>query len=228
MDVITYSPRDEQARSDQYYRDVAAFTDQVPADTEGRIRLLMETCPSHLQATRREAPRTYAECVFDLLTLGVLWRVYAGDALGLAEVPRRVMTGLVHLRQRGGFLKPGADLLRGVLATLFLPSDSQHRTETPAPTLDHLGRLLTWLEATGDYDQEAKRLRVWQAFLASRPPEEASNHLAAAIALAAWFDARSQVALGRYTPHVEQFLTTVHPNYRWREDAIFCGRRRVE
>ena len=58
MDVITYSLRNDQARSDQYYRDVAAFTDQVLAE---------------------------AECAFEPLTLGVLWRVYAGDALGLAR-----------------------------------------------------------------------------------------------------------------------------------------------
>jgi hypothetical protein len=94
--------------------------------------------------------------------------------------------------------------------------------------LDHLGRLLNWLEATGDFEQETKRLRVWQGFLASRPREEASGALAAAIALAAWFETCSEAALGRYTPQVEQFLTGVHPNYRWREDAIFCGRRRVE
>ncbi len=228
MQVITYSLRDGQARSDQYYRDVAIFTDQVLAEAKGRIQPLVEAFQSHLQTANQEAPRTYAECVFELLTLGALWRVYAGEALGLAEAPRRVMTGLVRLRRRGGLLKPGADLLRGVLATLFLPSDSRRRAQAPTPTLDHFSRLLNWLEATGDLHQEAKRLHVWQDFLAGRPTEEASHHLATAIALAAWFETHSQAALGRYTPHVEQFLSTVHPNYRWREDAIFCGRRRVE
>jgi hypothetical protein len=56
MDVITFSLKNGQARSDQYYCDGAAFTDQVLAE---------------------------AECAFELLTLGVLWRVHAGDALGL-------------------------------------------------------------------------------------------------------------------------------------------------
>jgi hypothetical protein len=228
MQVITYSLRDGQARSDQYYRDVAIFTDQALAEARGRIQPLVEAFQSHLQTTDHEAPRTYAECVFELLTLGALWRVYAGEALGLAEAPRRVMTGLVRLRRRGGLLKPGADLLRGVLATLFLPSDSRRRTQAPTPMLDHFSRLLNWLEATGDLHPEAKRLHVWQDFLAGRPTEEASHHLATAIALAAWFETHSQATLGRYTPHVEQFLATVHPNYRWREDAIFCGRRRVE
>jgi len=36
------------------------------------------------------------------------------------------------------------------------------------------------------------------------------------------------MALGCYTPHVAQFLADTHPGYRWREDAVFCGRQRVE
>ena len=228
MQVITYSLRNGQARSDQYYRDVAAFTDQVLAEADGRIRPLVAAFQSYLQANSRGVSRTDAECAFELLTLGVLWRVYAGDALGLAEVPRRVMTGLAHLRQRGGLLKSGVDLLRGVLATLFLLSDNRRRAGALTPTLDHLGRLLNWLEATGNFEQESRRLRVWQAFLASRSREAASNDLATTMALAAWFEAHSEAALGRYTPQVERFLTRVHPRYRWREDAIFCGRRRIE
>ena len=228
MDVITYSLRDGQARSDQYYNDVAAFTDLVLAEAEGRIPRLVEAFQSYLEAINGETPPTLAECTLEALTLGVLWRVYASVALGLAEAPRQALTGLARLRQRGGRLKPGVDFLRGLLATLFLFSDRTRWAEPPAPTLDGLSRLLNWLAATGDFSQEVKRLRVWQEFLASRRSEEASNDLATAIAFAAWFETRSQAVLGRYTPQVEQFLTQVHPGYRWREDVIFCGRRRVE
>jgi len=228
MNVITYSLRAGQARSDQYYRDVATFTDQLLAEAQGRIQSLVEAFQPYLYASNREVCRSYAQCAFELLTLGVLWRVYAGDALDLAEAPRRVMTSLARLRQRGGVLKPGVDLLRGALETLFLLPDSRRPAGAPTPTLDHLDRLLNWLEATGNFEQESKRLRVWQAFLVNRPPEESSNALATAVGLAAWFETRSEAALGRYTPQVEPFRTRVHRNYRWREDAIFCGRRRVE
>jgi hypothetical protein len=228
MDVITYSLRDNQRQSDQYYRDVAAFADEVLVEAEGRIRRLVEAFQTYLQRTGRETPRTRPEYVFELLTLGVLWRVYASDALGLAQVPGRALTSLAHLRQRVGCLKPGADLLRGVLATLFLSSDGRPPAEAPALTLDHLDRLLDWLAAAGDFDQEVERLRAWRDFLADQPSEEATENLVAAMAFAVWFETRSQAVLGRYTPHVERFLAEVHPGYRWREDAIFCGRRRVE
>jgi len=228
VEVITYSLRDDQERSDQYYRDAAVFTNEVLAEAEGRPRALVETFQTYLQRTGREALRTRPEYTFELLTLGVMWRVYAGDALGLAQVPRQVLTSLIRLRQRGGCLKPGADFLRGVLGSLFLLPDGRRLTETPTPTLDYLDRLLDWLATTDAFIQEVKRLHAWRDFLAGQPPEEASESLAAAVAFAAWFEARSETVLGRYTPHVERFLTETHPNYHWREDAIFCGRRRVE
>lgn len=228
MDVITYSLRNGQTRSDQYYRDVATFTDQVLTKAASCIGAQVQAFQSYWKATHSAKSPTFAECTFELLTLGVLWRIYVGGALCVAQAPRQVLTGLAQLRQRGGRLKPGVDLVRGWLATLFLSSNDRHGVEAPPPTLEHCGRLLDWLAATGDFSQETKRLRVWRDFLASRQPEEQSDDLATAIAFAAWFETRSETALGCYTPQVEQFLIRVHPSYRWREDVVFSGRRRVE
>ncbi len=226
--IITYTLRDGQAQSDRYYQDVAAFTDEVLAEAKDRVRPLVEAFQFYLEKTGRETPRTFSEYAFELLTLGILWRVYIGDALGLAQMPRRALTSLVRLRQRGGCLKPSADFMRGVMGSLFLSSDGRRLAEIPAPTLAHLDRLLDWLAASDVFAQELKRLRAWRDFLANQLPGEATENLAAAISFAAWFEAHSEAALGRYTPNVEQFLTQTHPSYRWREDAIFCGRRRVE
>jgi len=228
VEVITYSLRDGQEHSDEYYRGVAAFTDEVLAEAEDRTRTAVTSLRTHLQQTGREVPRTRAEYHIEILTLGVLWRVYAGDVLHLAKAPRRVLARLADLRQRAGPLKPAVDFLRGLLAALCLSPDGRHAIDVPAPTLAHLDQLLGWMAATGDFNEDVKRLRGWRDFLMSQPPEEATSCLAAAISFAAWFEARSQAALGQYTPHVERFLAETHPSYRWREDAIFCGRQRVE
>jgi hypothetical protein len=228
IEVITYSLRDGHKRSDPYYRDVVAFTDEVLVEAEGRIQPLVETFQAYVQGTGRETPRSGPEYTLELLTLGVLWRVYTGHAQDLATAPGRVLAYLVRVRQRGGRLKPGIDFLRGALGRFFLSSNGRRRTESPLPTLDQLDRLLEWLSASDSFSQEVKRLHAWRDFLADQPPAQALAHLETAIALAAWFEERSEEVLGRYTPHVEQFLAQIHPSYRWREDAIFCGRRRVE
>jgi hypothetical protein len=231
VEVITYSLRDGRKRSEQYYQDIAAFTDEVLAEAQGRAGVMVKAFQAYLQQTGREAPRSYAEYAFELLTLGVLWRVYAGEAIGLARTPQRLLAGLAQLRvqvwrQQNGCLKSGIDFWRGVLATLFL--FRRHASQTPPPTFDNLDQLLNWLTAASDFKEEVKRLSAWRDFLADQNPSDVNEHLNTAIAFAAWFEARSQAALGRYTPHVEQFLAETHPGYRWREDVIFCGRQRVE
>ena len=97
MDVITYSLRDGQPRSDQYYRDVAAFTDEVLTEAENHIRLLVDAFQLYVGRTGRETPRTRPEYTFDLLTLGVLWLVYARAALGLAKAPQQTLALAVHV-----------------------------------------------------------------------------------------------------------------------------------
>jgi hypothetical protein len=227
METITYSLRDGRAESDIYYRDIAAFADEVLAEVEGRVGRLPQAYRSYLEDSIGEEPRTHPEYALELLALGVLWQVYAVDALALPSLPRRVLTGLARLRERGGWLKPGADFLRGMLATPFLAGGGRP-AEVATPKLEQLDRLLGWLGASGIFDQEVKRLAGWRDFLAGQPAEETAAALAAVAALAAWFQVRSEAALGHYTPHVERFLAETHPRYRWRHDALFCGRRRVE
>jgi hypothetical protein len=228
VEVITYSLRDGQKRSDQYYKDVAVFTDEVLAEGEDCLQALLDAYQQHLHQTGRETPRTRAEYTFELLTLGVIWSVYTSNALRLIGAPRRLSAGLVSLRQRSKLLKPGIDFLRGVLTTLFLFPSNHHTGSIPVPTLDNLENLLHWLEAAGDFKEEVKRLHAWRDYLAGETLEDVVSDLGAAISFASWFEARSKETLGRYTPNVERFLVDTHPDYRWREDAIFCGRRRVE
>ena len=203
VDVITYSLKDDTGQSDCYYRDVSAFTDEVLAQAKDRVGPLVGFYQSHLEETGREAPRTAPEYAFELLALGVLWMVYAEAALDLAETPRRALTYLVRLRKRGGLLKLGGDLVRGVLAALFLSPDGHRQAEPRTLTLACLDRLLGWLTATDVFGEEAKRLGGWRDFLAGRSAEEVAAALTTAVEFATWFEARSEVVLGGYTPHVE-------------------------
>jgi hypothetical protein len=123
-------------------------------------------------------------------------------------------------------VKSVADSARGVMATVFL-SPVDHES-CPHPTLDHLGRLLNWMAATGDYVQEVRRLRNWRDYWAGQPPEVIAADITMAIVFSDWFAERSLAVLGKYTPNVERFLKEKQPGHRWKEDVIFSARRRVE
>ena len=227
-EIITYSLCAGENSSDQYYKDVAIFTDQVLAEAGQRARSIMEEFQGFIQQTERETLRSKNEYLFELLTLGVLWKTYTGNAIDSNGLPQRLLAALAGLRKRNEYLKAGIDFVRGILATVFLFRRSSSGNRTPAPTLENLDRLLSWLAATGDFTEEVKRLHAWQEFLSTQKQEEAARDLGTATALADWFQTHSLEALGRYTPNVEEFLTKTHPAYRWREDVIFCGRQRVE
>ena len=229
MDItITYSLRDGQKRSDQYYKQISDITDEVLAEAENRAKTLLDSFQTYLQDTNREALRIRSEYAFELLTLGVLWRVYAGYSLGLSRTSKRLLEWLLRQRKKIIILKPVIDIFRGVLAEFILPSTNSQSGRIPAPKKENLDHLLDWLSASGDFKEEVKRLSAWRDFLTNQDPEEIVKNLNIAISYAAWFDKRSMAVLGHYTPHVDQFLEKSIPDYRWREDKIFCGRQRVE
>ncbi|OPY26929.1 MAG: hypothetical protein A4E28_02256 [Methanocella sp. PtaU1.Bin125] len=225
MEVVTYSLTDDAPTSDQYYRDVATFTGEVLGKAKD-LAPIVAAYRAWVKETGREAARSEDEYAFELLMLGTLWRTYADDAL---DVPGRwagVISALSRLRQQGGVVKAAADGLRGVLATIFLaPSDRDWR---PKATLEHFDGLMRWMDATGDYVQEVRRMRGWRAYWAGQPGTAVAADIDVAIGFAAWFEGRSLTALGRYTPNVEKFLREKQPAHRWKEDVIFSARRRVE
>ncbi len=181
---------------------------------------------SSAAACESEPVRSEDEYLLELLMLGVYWRAYGDDAHDLACTPRCVLSSLAEIRRANPFLKPAADWIRGILSTLYLvPKD---RDWTPRPTLDHLDRLLGWLEAAGDYREEAERLSAWRDYLHTLPGDGAVAVLGAAIAFAEWFEGASLEALGGYTANVERFLEEKLPSYTWREDVVFAARPRVE
>ena len=224
MEVITYSLRDDQKNSDQYYREISAFTDEVIAEVIDRSESLLMDFIGHLEKTGREVPRSLLEYAFEYLMLGVLWRENAGHSRGIGKSQVRLMKGLVRLR-KVAWLKPVVDLIRGVAGSLtYQPRLKQN----PPLNLERLRVLLDWMESTGDFDQEASRLRTWEEYFSSLDEGKAGTILENSVELGGWFEERSLEMLGQYTRNVEKFLAEKSVRYRWREDRVFCGRSRVE
>lgn len=228
MYVITYSLRGPKNGSDVFYRELPAFTDEVVGQFN---ELTGNAVSGYVEYCRKKGIsrlRSSQEYSFELLVLGTLWNIYSGDSSGLDKVPAQLLAGLAKLRKQGGSLKPGIDFIRGVLSTLYLSPDLYDHIYTLDVSLDHLGLLLGWLDATCEFSREVLRLRQWEQYLRTLKKEEAEDIIATSITLAAWFCDRSEEALGKYTKNVDRYLNEIRPEHYWHEDVIFCGRRRVE
>jgi len=95
-------------------------------------------------------------------------------------------------------------------------------------SLDRLSRLIGWLQATGEFEQEAMRLDNWRSFLGTLPHAEAVHWIETAADLFAWFQREADRTLGAYTRGVTGFLAGEYAGRGCREDQIFCGRQPVE
>jgi hypothetical protein len=228
MYFITYSLKNSKGQSDEFYQKLDAFTDEVVLEIHRMTLAVTEDYISHLKANGGSRLCSLDEHGFELLVLGTLWEIYSGDAGSLGEVPAQLLSGLAKLRRQGGIMKPGFDFIRGIMSTIFMSPDLYDHMFKLDISLDHLDKLLNWLDASGEFNQEVIRLRRWERYLHTLPEDTAKDILASAITLAGWFQSRSEEVLGGYTENVDRYLNEVRPERYWREDVIFCGRRRVE
>lgn len=228
MYVITYSLKNSKGQSGEFYQKLDAFTDEVLSEIRTMTLAAVKDYIAYLKVNGGSRLCSTEEHGFELLVLGTLWEIYSGDAGNLGEVPAQLLSGLAKLRKQGGVMKPGFDFIRGIMSTIFMSPDLYDHMFKLDITLDHLNKLLEWLDASGEFGQEVIRLRRWEEYLHTLPADKAKDILATAITLAGWFQSRSEEVLGGYTENVDRYLNEVRPERYWREDVIFCGRRRVE
>jgi hypothetical protein len=223
--IITYSLKNAHKNSEQFYRNLGEFTDQVLSEAEAQLAHILDVFLIWVEAHQEEELRSRPEYIFDLLVLGVLWEEHGQKVAGSSGRFQHTLARLVTLRKKVPLLKSGIDALRGLLGGLSIHSTvSSGRSAFLSEV--NLDRLLDWLAASGDFKEEVRRLRLWGRFFAGQG--DAGEFLQQVTAFASWFEAASLDALGAYTPNVEAYLAHNHPAHRWQEDFIFTGRGRVE
>ena len=109
VEIITYSLLNGQKNSDNYYAQISDFTDEFLKEGKAQMGDVVEGFKGFLDQTQREAIRPDSEYLLDLLTLGVLWRVYAPVSGSLKISSHNVLAWLIHLRRTYSLIKPLAE-----------------------------------------------------------------------------------------------------------------------
>lgn len=227
MDPITYTLRADGQSASSYYYDVRRFTDEVLRRADSFLVPAATNFREFVSTFNLEPVRSVEEYVFELLDMGILWRRYGATAMAVRRIPYRALGNLAEWRKKHQRLKPCVDLLRGILATVLLLPPPR-KDVLRVPTIAEVGRLLHWLEATGDLREDALRFIRWYAYWSTLSETEARQQLTASVDFAEWFDAASTDALGMYTQGVGRFVRERSSFYRWREDRITCTKGRAE
>jgi hypothetical protein len=225
---VTYTLTPSGANSEEYYRTVRGFADEVVERASRSLLRTVDRFTEYLLTFALETPRRTEEYLLELLSFGILWNTYGGYALAVRRAPFITMARMAEWRKKHQAVKPAIDLLRGILVTLFLLPRRGATKPHVLPGLREADRLSLWLEATGEFREQAIRFVRWRAFWETMSAEERAAMGAALFAFADWFTVRAGEVLGKYTLHVEPFVQRAKRAYRWREDRVQCSRSRAE
>jgi len=228
MNPITYKLNIDGSAASTYYPAITAFTNEVLERAEESLMPIAKKYRLFLIGYNLEEPRTLEEYIYEFLNLGILWKAYGNTAMAVTFAPFRFMACLGEWRKTHPRWKPFIDIVRGFMLSFFLVPSSIRRTETAPQTLNELERLVTWLEATGDFREDAFRYIRWLGYLGAKQELYFRNVMDKIISFADWFEQESEKRMGKYTPNVSDFVNRSSSRYRWREDRFSCLRSRVE
>ena len=228
METITYSIKKDDLNSEQYYKDVRAFTDEVLMQAENSLKPIVLDFIDYLRTYKLEEIREVEEYILELLSFGILWRSYAKRALTVKHAPFITLARMSEWRKKHQKIKPYIDFIRGIFLTLFLLPKVNEDQRPQIPKLAQIDHVCKWFEATGEFKEQALRFIRWRAFWGNLYFEDLLKNFYTIEEFIDWFVVRSKEALGKYTGNVEDFLKLSKKRYRWREDRISCTRTRLE
>ncbi len=85
METITYSIKNRNKNSEEYYREVRTFANEVLEKADNFIKPITLRFIEYLRKYKLEEIRESEEYILELLSFGILWRSYANKALKVKE-----------------------------------------------------------------------------------------------------------------------------------------------
>lgn len=227
MNEITYSLKLGNENSEEYYRTIGNFADEVMQYAGNSVIPLIKNYIDYVKEYKLETERKTGEYVLELLSFGILWKTYAHIALSVKFAPYITLIYFGEWRKKHQRMKPVIDFLRGAFITMFL-LPKKINTDYAKPTLLNMDKACLWFEATNEFREHALRFIKWRAYWQTLPEADQQKIFQTIASFREWFEKRSTEVLGKYTEKVNSFLEEKKEFYRWREDRISCTRSRME
>lgn len=218
--IITYSLRQAEEDSGEYYRDISAFADAWLAEAAHESSDLIASFRA-FRLSRGDTDRSDGEYAFETLVMGVLWREHGDEVAGLPIWLVYALDMLLKTQKKWPRSEKYIKNLRGWVGWMA------RRWSKAKPYNTSVDTLVVWLRANGE-DGRANRLAQWQDYLETCKSHEKQAFISHCLSLAETFDRASLAAIGKYTQGVDRFLSETAPRYRRRYDAGLISRSRVE
>jgi uncharacterized protein len=217
---LPYNLKNGEETSDLFYSKLKSFSSEVFSFGLKKFKtyfLYFKDQPIH---SKQEI------FIVDLLIAGVLWNEYGNrSGIRFLNSKSKILNNLFLLRKKMSSLKRPIDTLRTRLSQKWLLEEID---VDKIPAADDLMKLSQWLKATGEYNEESKKIVELVRVVKSMPPAERDRFIAEVMSYALWFKFSAKAVLGSFTSNVRNFMRSHYLRYSGREDFFFCGKKEVE
>ena len=221
MKAKTYNLKEKNKNTQQYYSDVNHFTDIVIEKLKKEIDLFIVTYLKYLNVNNKKMKKDKRNYYLEFLTLSILFNTYRNEIKKGNKSFEKVLKLLNIYRNKISILKLFIDPIKGILLGLNLKIKTIEYT-------NELERLSDWLEMTGEYEQKVKRIKKLILFYNSLSLNDKKLFLNKMDNIFNWFEKQSVKFIGDYTVNVGNYLKKDILNKKYKEDFIFCSKKRVE
>jgi uncharacterized protein len=224
METITYNLSTNGGNSTKFYQDLREFTDKIlnghAMDAAFEVNSFLQ-----FQIKNNKETSSYEETFYEFLSIGVLMENHGQQAFRSMRIFRGLSKKLYAFRKNYPKTKPVADSIRGMVSTLFLAPSGKQKT---AANRKDFAVFVDWLKATGEYQEECRKLEDWSLFFSQLAPEVFARYMNKLTNLADVFSKQAKSKLGRYTFNVDEFHQKELPKHRFSENYLFCGKTEAE
>jgi uncharacterized protein len=221
---ITYDLRPDQ-NAGKFYQDLRQFTNDAWLVASFQFGRYADDYYQYIVDNKVESPRTKDEYLLEIVITGVLVKNYYAKSQKTNSLSTKLLSRLYEFRKRNQKLKPAIDKLRGLLSYVLLNKSAQKNYRF---FFKGFLRLLKWLSATGEFNEEVIRLQQWSCFYKTRNKSYVRSILHSAVAFTQFFESTGEEKLGKYVCHVNHFLRNKLATHRFKEDYFFVSRGRNE
>ena len=225
MFAITYSTVNLKGNPNQFYIDVANATDKIVSIASSTFKEELDSYTHFIKKSKIESLRSYNEYLLELIMLGVLWRSNESNIRRSPMIVEKLLNKLYLIRKRNTSIKPNIDQVRGFLISNFLYSKAKHSLKHD---LRSFRRFLVWLDASGEYAEESKRLKGWLMYANTLRRDAVVDLIVKTYQFSKFFEEVCSETLSSYTMNVNRFVERAKVTYKNREDYSLVTRKEIE
>lgn len=228
MNTVTYDLRNNKVSSDLYYKCINEFATSTLEYIEKEASVIIDSYSKFLKDMDTEQIRSRGEYAVEILTLGLCWNRYMAAAQSSSNQIIKVLTHLNIYRKKYSKLKKLIDSIKAFFIGQFLIKKIELKVVDKSLSMENFGKLIKWLNASGEFKDEVKRFNNWNQFLKTDGIKYSEKIISKAIEIYFWFEKEATVKLHNFDGNLDLFLQKEKVKFSYREDALFRRKSKSE